>query len=66
MNDKDASGAISALTIAYHELVVELGRTAAVNVSTLAASIDQRARAAQTDEQTKEHLILIYNKMLHP
>ena len=66
MNDKDASAAIAALTIAFHELVVALGKTEAVNVSTLAATIDQRARTTQTNDQTKAHLLSISKKMMNP
>ena len=66
MNEKDASAAIAALTIAYHEPVVLLGQAEAVKVSALATLIDQRARATQTNEETRKHLLSIAKKMMNP
>ena len=66
MSDKDPSGAITALKIAYHELVVALGRSESLNTSSLAATLDQLARAERTDEQARAYLASIAKRILNP
>ena len=65
MNDKEIVGNISALTTAYIELVTALGRAKRITVSSLAATLEQRALPTNHAE-TKSALLAIAYALMHP
>jgi hypothetical protein len=66
MADKNTAAKIDALTIAFHELLTELGRRELITVTAIASVLEQKATATKVGAETQAALLAIVYKILHP